>query len=429
MLSHKQHATTAAAPVIARQQRLAVAHRFVSLCQQANLDPVNPSSVAVMCALLSRYRVPDADRLAEIARTFALDDELDAGVLGEGNVLAMAATADWEAMLAYLEPAADAPAPNRVLAAFRASLDEALVMPERDTTLAAPYLFALVSIDGTPAREMLENHAVKLLRQDGAAPPHDLQVRAMRALTSFHDHQFTGHELQATLTQALAGMSVRPEYVMLVREALRDIQADVELARPDVRRRPRLADIIQEMNRARVEYHGTFDNWAAHMRFPLNTSVNMQRLLYFLRVQEPLPDAALCLRFFPDSLVRKAFELPVDLIDAAAICTTLRAVRSYKTRIPALIDFRARCLQGLTLSMRSALTLAQATQLYIAAYQHESVSERCWRVVVDYWNYTTKNAIAAFITQHRFAVEEVAAILHDSLSAFEAGEAAPAGVG
>ena len=64
----------------------------------------------------------------------------------------------------------------------------------------------------------------------------------------------------------------------------------------------------------------------------------------------------------------------------------------YLKNIQHLIDFRVQCLDGLNISTRKALSLAQIVQLYVCCFQHESIRDKCWKSVLPVLNHSIQNA-------------------------------------
>jgi hypothetical protein len=144
----------------------------------------------------------------------------------------------------------------------------------------------------------------------------------------------------------------------------------------------------------------------------------MQRLLYFFCVQDVPVSTEAYEGFYTPELCRRARETPVDAIDVGALKMVVDSLRLYSFTVRRLIDFSARCLQGINQQRREKLSLVQVLQLYIACYQHESVWKEVWRHVLEpapVMNHTITTDCAAFRAANAFEATAVAENLIRSL--------------
>jgi len=89
------------------------------------------------------------------------------------------------------------------------------------------------------------------------------------------------------------------------------------------------------------------------------------------------------------------------------IIHTILSLRVYQKNIEHLIDFRTRCLEGLSVGTRKALSLAQVLQLYVCCFQHESIRDRCWKAVLPVLNHSIQVACAKFRETFRYEVHAI----------------------
>ena len=149
-------------------------------------------------------------------------------------------------------------------------------------------------------------------------------------------------------------------------------------------------------------------------------SKHLQKFLYFTAVQTKTVPVEYYEKYFNGNVLSRYKNIAVQQIDSSVICGLIKSIRIYTYHIKDLIDFRASCLLGVNKSRRMALNLANILQLYIAAYQHESIREKCWRSIVNVWNHTIETSLERFCNTHEFDVHPVLqSIMHCQLHQFE----------
>lgn len=187
----------------------------------------------------------------------------------------------------------------------------------------------------------------------------------------------------------------------------KEIKCQEETAHTLVRR-PRLRDLVQSIhNDATLEYQQTFESWCAHKKFSSTTGLNVQRLLYFINAQTVLVDLDVYSEYFTHALTSRMQSQHISTIDVEVIIHTILSLRVYQKNIAHLIDFRTRCLEGLSVGVRKALSLAQVLQLYVCCFQHESIRDRCWKAVLPVLNHSIQVACAKFRETFAFEVHAV----------------------
>lgn len=412
---------------IADQMRSQTLHNFRSLCRVVNLDPLNHASVQLCVLLFSRqfrWLQADADALAlfgEEARN--IDWE---GVSRARQHSVMATIHDWSSIMHYLERADEArelgghgegagsqgsrdELLKSVAAAMRhAGLEFACTAP------GMPELCALhMCLSGQPQEKMLERAFVHYARRTDTTPAHDLEVRCLRMATFFNNNMLSPEVEQERLLHLLCTLVPRHCFIedmsgvlarMEEEEALQQQQQITSRARSRMQLRY-LA--LSEASTSKVAYEQSFASWANQQRFPISTGQRLQQVMYFLRAQQsPVPAQVYGLYFAP-ALIDRVTQSTIDVIDADAMYAVLQAIRSYRHNVADLIDFRSGCLTGVSVTLRSALTLQQVLQLYIAAFQHPSVRETLWRRVLNVWNHSVQQALSVFTAEHDFDVENV----------------------
>ena len=421
--------------VIADQIRLQTLHNFRSLCCVVNLDPLNHASVQLCILLFSRqFRWLSGAESSALAAFGEEAQNIDwDGVVRAREQCCMATIHDWSSIIHYLEESSDdgtrdseerhADAAHKaVVAAMRhAGLDFACTAP------GMPQLCHLhMSIAGIPQEKMLERAFVQYARRCDMTPAHDLEVRCLRMATFYNNNLQSPESEQQQLEHILRGCVPKHAYiedmsgVLMRMEAERAEQAqETSTQRQNARMQLRYL-ALTEADGSKVAYEQSFASWANQQRFPISTGQRLQQVLYFLRAQPTVVSEKVYALYFAPSLVERVLQSTIDVIDADAMYSVLNCIRSYRHNIADLIDFRATCLSGVSLTIRTALTLQQVLQLYIAAFQHPSVRETLWRRVLNVWNHSVQQALQEFTARHAFDVENV---LHTVMHGLGAGPA------
>ena len=152
-------------------------------------------------------------------------------------------------------------------------------------------------------------------------------------------------------------------------------------------------------------FNYTFDSWSAYVKFSNNTSIQLQRILYFIQVQVRHASPITYNKFYTPDFLQRVSQVSLECIDASAVIAVLHGLRVYRNNIHDLIDFRMECLTGLPHSIRNELSLSQIARLYIACWQHDSIWEECWKSVVPVLNHTIITARAKFTSTHDYDVD------------------------
>lgn len=405
--------------------------RFCTLCRRLNVDPRSPQTLLQVVYVGSRCH-HDLEAREEIesglrelgAEAVQVDWEHVARMAREHYFCTIH---DWHCMLGYLD-CRDwrqfAPSSGQLLARAEQALQHAgldRVFAAGAEVLARALLHLFVSF--TPQDKMLERFFVGFGRAQGLQPPHDLEVLCLRALAHFNDSLVSKAEERAGFLAVLRELEATEAYVQDVHRVLAQEAENSVVEGPAVRqrRRLRLREFVQHSHVGSVaqSYERSFAYWANQQRFPITTSLRMQELLYFLRVQEEPVPREVYLRHFTEGVAERVLQSQVESIDAQAVQKMVRSVRTYKHSIPNLVDFRVHCLAGLSMSTRSNLTLGQVVQLYVSCFQHRSVREEVWRGVVNVWNHSVASACQEFGERERYHIEPVVSMMVDAIT--EAG--------
>lgn len=416
----------------------AVLGKFCDVCRRLNLDPLHAQALPCVVLLMSKNKhcVSMARAYAELAgcadALAAVDVERESIVASCDQLLS--SMGDWLALFSYLplrsaeQRARGAVVPelegNQVLKRMQASLAEAQVtaggpLAHQQRTPMEVALLALLYLSPrcTPAGKMLER-----LYTDICEKARDAELRCLRAMTSFKDTMDDEEATTRTMPLVMQCFGVAPEFPRSVAAVLRKRMLEIEVA--DTQRagagRATLRTYAAQavVQKRSVSGQISWKTWVKSVSFPVNTSSHMQRLLYFFCVQVAPPDAAAYESLYTPELCRRAHAVPVDAIDVSALKMVLDSLRLYSSNMRPLIDFSAKCLQGINQQRRQQLSLVQVLQLYIACYQHESVWKQLWGHVLEpapVMNHTIASDCAAFRAAHPYEATAVAENLVRSL--------------
>jgi len=419
--------------------------KFCDVCKRINLDPLHPCALPFLVIFMSKNK-----HCVESARTFmqtsggeAALETLDAE---RGDMLAsceqlLNSMGDWLALFAYLELSwrvpenpglseAEAKAErqqqlrlrheieaNGVVKRMQASLAEGQVAasgPQQLSPLDTALLALLyLSPRATPAGKMLER-----LYTDISDKARDAELRCLRAMAVFKDTMDDEEANMHTLPLVMRCFRVRADFARNVAVVLRKQLTELEQSREQ---RPSSRQLLRAYARSAVQRKQTLvsqDSWVKWrnaVSFSVTTSSHLQRLMYFIAVQQRPPQPEIYQGLYTQELCARAKALSVDVIDVQALQMVLDSLRLYMNNVKQLIDFSAKCLQGVNQEKRQKLSLVQVLQLYIACFQHESVWKECWRHVLPVMNHTIASDCAEFRRSHEYDADAVVLNLIRSL--------------
>ena len=186
------------------------------------------------------------------------------------------------------------------------------------------------------------------------------------------------------------------------------LQTDSAVPAVETVRRIRLRDIVESVHQASaLSYELSFNSWCSNKKFAATTSLNVQRLLYFINAQTCAVDVSLFPDYFTPAMTSQLALQPLNTIDIDPINAVISSLRFYTNNIQHPIDFCMRCLDGLNVKARQDLSQAQVLQLYICCFQHASIRERCWKTVLPVLNHSIQRACEAFRKEFAFEIEAV----------------------
>lgn len=424
--------------------------KFALMCRKLNIDPMSQYSIQAILMIFGKIKekkmlldhfcevVPDTgihvdwEKIYDGSGKFDLSirDDADNDSLGEHAQVhnLFYAMTDWIIMINYLEiQTGNTHEENlqrdRNMQRMTQSLMHAGLNQHFDITTALAAKCLLYIMPGTlSGSKMLERLFVSMMRED-EQHCRDLEFKCLRALSHFNDMQVDEEASMLTTIALMTCMHIKPVFFTDMQTVL---QMEDELTKKNIdiptNTRLRLRDVVNTIHTDAPQFAETYDHWVTQQKFTTAMSKHLQLLLYFITVQvEPVPAHAYDKHFNDATLhaINTRANLHVQQIDPSAVIRIIKSIRVYLHNVHDLLDFRTQCLNGINKSKRLALNLAQVLQLYVAAYQHESIRERCWKSVVNIWNHTIETDIARFRDTHAFdVVPVVEAIVHCQLGHF-----------
>jgi len=384
-------------------------HKYCKLCESMNVDPMLESSLFLALILLSRH-----NSRARIAKEYleSRGTQVDVDWDRVQDLPALqdifSSSSDWATLLAYLcvevEPAArEGLLADAVLQVLEANL-RSVGLTEPHTPLEFTMMCLLYMMPaGTPSTKMLERHMTHCQVEF-----RDVEVKCLRAVAGFTDNMHDEELCAATFLRVCLATRVQPELLQDVAVVLDTRRADLQVLQGGTVHRTKLRDIVQRLHRnSEVRYEQSFDSWCCQKKFSSTTGLNVQRLLYFINAQSAAVDCSLFSDYFTTGMLHGLAMQELSTIDIEPVIAVITSIRVYNNNVKNLIDFRTKCLEGLNVKARVALTQAQILQLYICSFQHESIRERCWKVVLPVYNHSIQRACGRFRETYPFEIEAV----------------------
>jgi hypothetical protein len=420
--------------------------KFALMCRKLNIDPLHAHSVHIILLLFGKVR-QKRELVEAYCAQHDIDDiiidwdaihdgsgayELSATLEREAETLTaygeqlevdklFYATSDWQTIINYLKPQINEDDPkdashDRNVQRMQAALVKAGLNEQLPVTTALTLRALLFIMPGTlAASKMLERLFAQPLETPDthgtipkATPPtlRDLEFRCLRALADYNDTAVDESAVTETTLLVMSQLHRAPIFDTDMRTVLQTEDAALTGPPPASSARVRLRDAVRTASTHNNATQG-FQHWLAQQRFVITMSKHLQLLLYFIHVQvDPVPAHTYSRHLTADVLARVS-PVPIQQIDVDAVLRVIRSMRVCTAAIPELITFRSTCLLGINSTRRMTITLPQVLQLYVAAFQHETIRQRCWCGVVDIWNHTIADATKRFREQHTFQVAHV----------------------
>lgn len=394
-----------------------VSTKFCSLCSHFNIDPIDPYALQTIILLMckSRESLRIAMRYLDNARISGIvldpkfedrtdDDSQNTTPFDHVDEI-FSSISDWCILLSHVDVELDveqlqALDTNAMITRMRDALREASItqslVPETHFLVLCMFY---MSPRGTLAPKMIERLCLRC-----EVSPVDIELKCMRFVTRYMDASMDETSMNNLYTELAIHMRISDNFNTKIRNSLSAaVDASQVAEKVCSRKRVQLRHVAARLHSSNVmAYSQTFENWRTSHKFGNVTSTQVQRILYFIKVQEtPTPEDVYEKLFTRDILARVRVG-SVDHIDSQAVIDIIKSLRVYASDIEDLLDFRTECLLGLSITVRKTLTLSQIAQLYICTFQHDSVWEECWRSVVKVMNHTIITARTKFKSTHAY---------------------------
>ena len=236
----------------------------------------------------------------------------------------------------------------------------------------------------------------------------DLEIKCLRITSRILDQKYTESDREECMKACLNAMELSSTFTSFVVKILEEDEEEDTSAAIQNQGRLQLRFLRQRIHRETAKSSTeTFESWCINQRFNRTTSLLMQKLLYFVKSQKHNSQEGECRKYFNEDTLLRMNNTPIVQIDAKTIIEVIQSIRVYEHNIPELVDFRQECFHGFPLATKNSLTLPKVIQLYIAAFQHQSIREQVWRSIVNVYNHTITVAIDQFTQKKKFQLAKV----------------------
>jgi hypothetical protein len=303
---------------------------------------------------------------------------------------------DWLSLLEYVNVESDC-SDIQMVSVFDACMQSA----QLQTSCIPAYALLHAYIDNIPSALMLERLFLRSFKDADTAYGMSMEMRTLRLLSAFHDHIFTPENEMNDLCNILLNIRVNPVLFQHMTAYMQE-SYDEQNAENNTRKqfaRIRLRESKPKHNHNIVKNNtDNFQAWTAQQRFSTISSKHLQLILYFVTVQsEEIPHHFFAQHYSPVICERiKNARTPNSQIDEEALLILIKSIRTYSYKIPNLVTFVSNCLQSLTQRSRQNLSKVEILQLYIIAYQHESIVQRLWQNFLSEYGHTIQENLKSF---------------------------------
>jgi hypothetical protein len=380
---------------------------FVQQCRMYNVDALHALSLQLVILLMSKCT--DRQQLCAKFLQFSADsggavaiDESAATMIDGAESHALQSTSDWVALFGYLEVAhlseseRNALRENPRVAVFVKSTRHIFEEAAEIERFVVPMLCTVLM--HIPATSMLERVLLAIGQQH-----RDIEVQCLRGVNAYVDQcQHMSNDVTIDAISLLVrAVRVRPEFLRDVVAVVDTATKHGELRAEAAKRQFSLRRHVKDQQSATLEHRALlFQDWRHEMKFSVNISLKTQKILYFIRAQEPPLDMSVLKSMFDANMLAKIFAVSLERIDAAAVRDVIRTLRIFQYNITSLIDFRTQCLSGFNATTQAKLTLPVVLQLYVACWQHASIRDECWRAVIEVSSFPIKKRCEEFRRTH-----------------------------
>lgn len=395
---------------VATQMLQSTLRKFCNMCTFFNIDPMHPQALHV--ALLMSCKTKDRMQLAQCyMETQGIELNIEDG---KGALDALQTVSDWCVVLKYFKIAVGPMTElgDKMLKQMQnAVLQVGVSLSDTQVDSAVASFILYAGIRNTPTPRMLEQFLI-----DHYPNEKNSNLKSMKLASLFYDFVFEEQAFRDIMLNVCIASKTNEQWAIDIGKIVESQSfmksTIVESQQSSGRLRLRSLARTIHVNKF-VSDANTFRVWCSSCGFSATTSTQVQRLLYFIRLQTQPVSEDVYKHLYTDEVLQKSKSVTIQCIDAEAIQHIIQSMRVYMHNIAELIDFRAQCLHGLSLETRNKLSLAQILQLYTCMYQHDSVWEVCWKAVVPTMNHTIATARDKFCARYAFDSSSVVSTMID----------------
>jgi hypothetical protein len=389
---------------------------YVKICRVFNFDPLNSISLHLILILMSKN--PDRaavlqsflQLLPEEQRSALHFDEDAWSQFNNNESDHLTSISDWVTLFKYIKLIKMSSEEMQNLTndpRVQVFLNSMIAANTAQDPVNLEYVvksMLSVTLMNIPAAKMFERFVMS------HSNTRDVELRSLRTVNDFTDNcsHMPQEVQQNTFIVLLRHVCLTPDFVQDVADIIDTCAKEHEVRSQSTSKKFSIREhISKNINTSTVQYVHTFENWCSQQKFSVTTSINLQRMLYFMRAQVIQVPEHVFLKYFDPSFVGKFATGTIHQIDESVIIFVIKSLRVYHNNINSLLDFRTKCMLGLNTTIRAALTLPVVLQLYVSIWQHESIREHCWRSIIGVYNHTIASSCETFRQQHKYEYEGV----------------------
>lgn len=413
-------------------QRKHLLHIFCMLCININIDPLNIYSIHFIFLLFSKLPIK---RRKEAFQEFCSERELDSNVdwdrydsmqsEQDNKQQLLTSETEWLGLLNIMHWKVDSDLEENFkrdkniakLIASIAACHEFDVLKIDMCHMAK--ISSAININDTNSAVMLERSVMFLCSEQGIHGVDNLEMCCLKIISAINndalDESAAKKSLMLICRSILIPENIRQEIRTVLQEYAQAKRVDNDFQMPS---RKSLRSLAQSLQNQRFQSSSSFNAWAQQMQFSINTSISRQKLLYFLRSQDP----AYCdiqqnfvARYCSALEAKKVVDSNLDILDVVCLTEVIKSLRVYENNVKHLLDFRNQVLTGLNYSLRSSLSLAEVLQLYVTCFQNKSLIQSIWKSIVPIWNHTLQCLCTKFAENYEYEIASVTETLNSSL--------------
>lgn len=264
-----------------------------------------------------------------------------------------------------------------------------------------------VYVNQLPSVKLLE----RFLSRQHSGFIRDIEIRVLRTISTFSDCSFSSESDANCFLSIVREISIKDQLFTNLGELLVRQNSDMILNAEIAEALPKRLQLrfmkLEDVGPKQDTSH-LFSTWANNLQLSVLSSKHLQTVLYFVKCQPSPVNIDLLRPHFSASILQKFSTAPsIVEIDTNALFLLLNGLRIYLNNVTNLVDFRVKCLQGLSQTQRKSLSLLNIFQLYVCVFQHESIRFELWKKICPTMNHTTQLNVQNFVRDNSCDYENV----------------------